>query len=71
MRCEDLDRLESLCREITRTPASRRTNKALWDFIERLAQEVLVLRLQFDSQRWNTERREEGSSFGDEGTEHW
>jgi len=71
MRCEDLDRLESLCREINLTPASRRTNKALWDCIERLAQEVLVLRLQFDSQRWNTERREEGSSFGDEGTEHW
>jgi len=54
-----------------RTPASRRTDKALWDCVERLAQEVLVLRLQFESERRNTDRREEGSSFGDEGTEHW
>ena len=57
MRNEDLDRLESLCREIARTPASRRTDKALWDCVERLAQKVLVLRLQFESQRWNSECR--------------
>ncbi len=49
MRNEDLDRLEALCPEIARTPASRRTDKALWDCVERLAQKVLVLRLQFES----------------------
>ena len=65
MRCEDLDRLEVRCREIARTPASRRTDEALWDCIERLAQEVLVLRLQVESRQWNTERRAEASSFGE------
>ncbi len=52
MRCEDLDRLEHLCREISRTRASRRTDKVLWDCIERLAVEVLVLRLQYESEQW-------------------
>ena len=64
---EDLDRLESLCREIATTPTSRRTEKALWDYIERMAQEVLVLRLQMETEQWNTEWWEEASSLGNEG----
>ena len=71
MQNEDLDRLEFLCKEIHRTPASKRGDRAVWDLVERLATEVILLRFQMGSEQWNTERREEASSFGDEGMGHW
>ena len=54
MRMDSVWRVEFLLKEIQK---SERTKKELWDFIERLAMEVLMMRL------------EEGLVSGDEGVD--
>ena len=50
MKFDDTDRLEALCNEIAKSPPSKRTDRALWDLVERLAAEVMVLRLQRETE---------------------
>lgn len=45
---EDLEPLEALCRDIVRFRAGSSTREQLWDCLERLGQEILVLRLQHE-----------------------
>ena len=42
---DDLKRLEDLCKDIVNARAGSPTKAQLWDCIERLGQEILVLRL--------------------------
>ena len=46
---DDLERLEDLCKDIVKFRAGNPTKAQLWDCIERLGQEILVLRLQHET----------------------
>ena len=53
---DDLERLEALYHDIiaAREEEEERSDSRLWDCLERLGQEMLVLRLQFETERWST-----------------
>ena len=48
----DLERLEHLCNDIVKFRAGNPTKAQLWDCLERLGQEILVLRLQSEARHW-------------------
>ena len=49
---DDLERVEALCRDIIAARAAEPSDARLWDCLERLGQEVLVLRLQHETEQW-------------------
>lgn len=49
---DGLGRLEDLCKDIVKFRAGKPTKAQLWDCIERLGQEILVLRLKHDARHW-------------------
>ena len=49
---EDLERLEALYHDIIAAGEEERYDAQLWDCLERLGQEMLVLRLQYETEQW-------------------
>ena len=52
---DDLERLEALYHDIiaAREEEEERSDSRLWECLERLGQEMLVLRLQVETERWH------------------
>ena len=47
----DLERLEALYHDIISAREEEQSESRMWDCLERLGQEMLVLRLQFETER--------------------
>jgi len=50
---DDLERLEALYHDIIAAREKERSDSKMWDCLERLGQEMLVLRLQVETERWH------------------
>ncbi len=49
---DDLERPEALYHDIIAAREEERSDSRMWDCLERLGQEMLVLRLQYETEQW-------------------
>ena len=49
---DDLERLEALCRDTINARVAEPSDSKMWDCLERLGREMLVLRLQYEAEQW-------------------